>query len=720
MFAFVMLMVVAMPAHAAWPDIYPSRIAALNALRYDLVMPEIRRDESMVAAQYAAACQKGFPGTCQTDWAGDLTAAASAFRRTCSHEPLSCTVMGWDLSRVNGELSNYATNPSRAVQIFETSCKTDLYAPACTSLGELYQFGVGVSPSAQQAHDLYTEGCEARDLWGCYRLGAMLHAGSDIPRDAQRAAELLQSACDNHIIQACAILGDLRQSGDGVERDFVQAAAYHTLGCEAGLTDNCYALGQLYAQGRGVVHSGLTALGLYRTVCSSGDLRGCYGEGVMYAEGEGVPQNLDVAVQKFDRTCEAGFAQGCSRLGMIYFHGQGLRKDRPLGLRYLRRGCNAGDPLGCEELGAALIEGGREITPDPEQAVRVLHLSCEGGSGRACGLMADLYVQGSIPSGDRSPQMLHSRACELQYGESCRWLAERESAPEASVAWYQKGCAADDGKSCGHTGRAALAEEDSAAAAHWLQQACLLNDIASCTQAGQLHQAQGDLITALAMYERGCEQGRADACQAAAPITFEARFNEVLLSAFSSSVCQIWRIDDTNPTDSALLVDVDGPVFWVHAGTHAGTEATAWHLDERIEQGATWYGRSRWSVGGGDSEENLWLNSTTSGPPVWPPPAPTQANVATAWQRQDRYWEEAMVLVERWDTQDSIENFPSEFSYTQHPDNDHALSYSRTDGTIRHLRAEQCSFVGNVDVLQSEHCSEVQALLAASLLEACN
>jgi TPR repeat protein len=698
---------------AAWPDIYPSRVAAMEALRTDLIMPELRRDEARVAAQYAAACRKGFGVACQVEaWSGNLAAAAEQLRRQCSYEPLACVVVGWSMSRVDGQLSPYATDAAGAARMFKKACKTDLYAPACTSLGELYLAGVGVTADSLAAQALFEEGCAARDHWGCYQLGGLyLQEG----KTAQAAVQLKRS-CDNQIVQGCASLGILLEEGEGIERDLPAAAALFRDGCEAGVTESCYRLGELYASGRGVPPSGATALGLYRVSCEAGELRGCYGEGVLFAEGNGIPQNIEAAISRFDSSCEAGYAQGCSQLGRVYFRGQGMRKDVRLGMRYLRRGCNAGDPLGCEELGAALVRGGRDIERDPEEAIRVLHHACEGGSGRACGLMASLYEDGTLPPGDRSPRELHTLACGRDHGESCRWLAERS--PDEASAWYQQGCAADDGASCGALGQAALAGGERESARGWLRAACQLNDLASCTPAGAMYEEDADLIEALALYERGCEQGREEACVAAAPITFEARYNEILRSAFSSSVCQLWRIDPENPTDSELLVEADGPRFLVRSGVRSGSEATAWHIDERIEQGTTWAGRSRWSIGGGDATENAWLQPVEEAAAVWPPQPPAPKPSASAWQRQDRYWETAVELYETWDSRLSVDTFPGEHSYAIDQDGENTISYSREDGSVRRLQEGRCQFLDSA-VLQTENCSEIQALLAATLLTTC-
>lgn len=705
-------------AWAAWPDIYPSRIAAMEALRHDFLSPELTRDPAAIAARYASACQRGFPGVCAPEeWTGNLAAAGAAFGKRCSGEPLACVVAGWAKTHVDGVVSAEAPDPAGGARDFKRACG-EAYAPACTSLGELHLVGVGVPQDLARAEALLEEGCKARDWWGCYRVGELYASRDDMPR----AAANLKRACDNNIVQACVGLAAALKAGAGIDRDFAQAARLYRSGCEAGMYGACTDLGDLYAAGRGVSPSGAVAMGLYRTACQAGDLRACFGEGVLFAEGEGVVANIATAVARFESTCEAGYAPGCARLGDLFFQGRGVDRDRRLGIRYLRRGCDAGDTYGCEQLGAALLQGSRDVPRDPDGALQVLDQACQASSGRACGLMAELLESGELtPTGDRplAPGPLREQACTLGHGESCLWVADRTSAdaPEAAERWLTLGCETDNGESCSRLGRLALARGDALEGARKLREACQLNALSACVDAGRMFEERAELIEALALYERACDQGEESGCLAAAPITFEARFTDILRSAFSSSVCQLWAIDPSRPADSRLLVEVDGPRFLVRAGTYAGSEATAWHLGESIEEGATWAGRSRWTVGGGDATENVWLQETpTEG--AWPPPE--TASAASPWEtRPDRYWEIAVQHYEAWSVRDGIDAFPGPDSYATDRDGTNSLAYDRDTGSVRRLTTGACRFEVPQQTLQTENCSELQALLAASILTTC-
>ena len=702
-------------AHAAWPDIYPSRVAALQALRTDLVTPELARDEAAIASLYQQACKKGFPSACHAEtWSGDMAKAEAYFKKKCSAEPLACVVLGWSKTRVDGELSSWTPDAAAGVSSFSRACK-EAYAPGCTELGSLYLAGIGVEADANRAAALFEEGCKAKDWWGCHQLAEMYWQGNGVEADPVEATRLSQIGCTREIPQSCASLAHALETGEGIRRDLSAAVPLYQQTCEKGIINSCYALGTLYASGRGVAPSPATAMGLFRMACQADDQRGCYGVGRLYVEGDGVRQDAASAVRMFDGACEAGFAPACSQIGELYMTGNGLDRDKRLGVRYLRRGCEAGDVEGCEYLGEVLAMS-RGSEADSAEAVRLLHLACTSGSGRACGVLAGLYESGSAPPGDLSAEELRRRACESGDGESCRLLAERTGGDRE---WFEKGCIGEDGESCARLGLIAL-EGGEPEAGEWLQQACQLNHVPACVEAGALFLAAGDLPTALALFERACEQDDEAGCIAAAPIAFEARFEDIIRQAFSSSVCQVWRIDPNNTANSRLLVDVDGPRFSVLNGPLAGSEATAWHREDVIEEGATWAGRSFWEIGGGDATENVWLHSEpVNAEPVWPPPPPSTKAERT-WSRLDRYWEKNVEHYEAWAVSDGINGFPGPESYARDQDGINSLAYSREDGSIRRLHSEgHCRFDGEAPILLTEHCSEIQALVAASLVTTC-
>ena len=59
-------------ALAAWPDSFEHRIAAMEALRYDLAMPGIPHNKAKILSKYQIACDKGYFDVCHPEeWVGD-------------------------------------------------------------------------------------------------------------------------------------------------------------------------------------------------------------------------------------------------------------------------------------------------------------------------------------------------------------------------------------------------------------------------------------------------------------------------------------------------------------------------------------------------------------------------------------------------------------------------------------------------------------------------
>ena len=88
-------------AVAAWPDSFPHRIAAMEALRYDLLTPSIPHNRKEVGARYKKACNLGYSAACKwEEWQGrdgrDAELVARFFAKGCkkNNAPLACVAVG--------------------------------------------------------------------------------------------------------------------------------------------------------------------------------------------------------------------------------------------------------------------------------------------------------------------------------------------------------------------------------------------------------------------------------------------------------------------------------------------------------------------------------------------------------------------------------------------------------------------------------------------------
>jgi TPR repeat protein len=697
---------------AAWPDIYPSRRVAINSFRYDLISPDIAFDADLVAQHYERACKMGFPAACRwQEWQGedgrtDLALAGEVLGQRCSGEPLACVVQGWAESRVDGVLSEAAPNPRAAFNRFQRTCTKDQYAPACTSLGELYLAGVGTTASTDKGIALLTEGCKAKDWWGCYQLGRLSDEGVGGTRDAAAAAAYYKTACDEDVVQACAALGQLMLVGDGIERSRTGAAELFGRTCGERHAASCSTLAWLYERGEGVIRSAPVALGLYRTACTAGDTSACHRMAIIYLEGRGVEADPDATVGLLEGACGAGYAPSCSVMGTILLDGELMAEDLTAGLRYLTQGCEGGDTLGCVNMGR-LYEQGRGVTQDLPRAVQIFREACAQQSGEGCAALAALHEQGRGVEKDPEAAlaMLH-RACDVGHGESCSHLAVKyrdgdgvEASPAEVIRLLSMGCDGEHGPSCGRLAEIYKKGEsgqavDQARAIELYQRACALRDPIGCYFIARAYQTGEGLpekaTLALDNYQFACDAGVTEGCEAIPSVEFRARFEGVIDEAMPPGTCQVWGHDEVNSERDRQLAEFSGSTLRMLIGEYENRDLTVSHLRNEYVEGKSPEGRSFWGV------TLVWeaLNLEFEHHEVWK----KSRGPFPAAQSFSRVTPEGLTG-----------------TGSGKPD----LIFDRQSETVVLPRNSRCRFVEDYSALTTEHCSPVQSLIAANLLSDC-
>lgn len=101
---------------------------------------------------------------------------------------------------------------------------------ACTELGALHQFGIGVPQDYSKAAEYYTKGCELQDGSACGSLGFICR----LNKDYTKAAEYYAKGCELQEGAVCGFLGNLYFEGLGVTQNYDKAANYFAKGCEYG------------------------------------------------------------------------------------------------------------------------------------------------------------------------------------------------------------------------------------------------------------------------------------------------------------------------------------------------------------------------------------------------------------------------------------------------------------------------------------------------------
>jgi TPR repeat protein len=311
--------------------------------------------------------------------------ASRLFTTLCdSSEARSCTTLGYLFQNGLG----VAKDPVQAVTLYRKACDGGIPL-GCSNLGAMYDHGNGVTKDSVQAVALYRKGCDGGIPLGCSNLGAMYDRGTGVAKDPVQAVALYRKSCDGGIALGCSNLGAMYDHGNGVAKDAAQAVALYRKGCDGGIPLGCSNLGAMYDHGNGVAKDAAQAATLYRKGCDAGESLGCTDLGFMYGAGDGVTKDAVQAVALYRKGCDGGNARGCTALGFRYATGDGVGKDVVQAVALYRKGCDGGDALGCSNLGV-MYRNGDGVAKDAVQAAALFHKSCDGGSAHGCELLKKL------------------------------------------------------------------------------------------------------------------------------------------------------------------------------------------------------------------------------------------------------------------------------------------------------------------------------------------
>jgi TPR repeat protein len=207
---------------------------------------------------------------------------------------------------------------------------------AINSLGEMYEYGDGVTADNAQALAFYEQAYEIDRLpVAAMNLGYFSAYGVMGEPDYEKAVAYLTVASDGGIGWATNELGIMYDHGRGVEQDLAKAADYYKTAYKNGDAYGAANLGYLYETGRGVEQNEVEAVRLYEIAVAGGSSNAMVNLGVMYEEGRGgLEQSGERAIELALQGAEAGDPMGWSNAGSIYSHGtlvpQDLTKAREL------------------------------------------------------------------------------------------------------------------------------------------------------------------------------------------------------------------------------------------------------------------------------------------------------------------------------------------------------------------------------------------------------
>ena len=235
-----------------------------------------------------------------------------------------------------------------------------------------------------------------------------------------------------------------------------------------------------------------------------------------------------------------------------------------------------------------------------------------------------------------------------------------------------------------------LVAKDTTKALSLYEAACQIKDIKACYKAGMLivdgKVETANFYQALRNLETACKADYEKACEASRPIMFQARFEGIIQNAFDSKLCQVWTINEAKSDRNRTVVSVKGDQFEVLAGKYKGqtftavSKGTKYKKDDKKK-----IAQSFWDLVSGNQKIKIEHH-------------------------------------ENWNFiryPDPTSSFPGPESFSRDKYGEKSVYYSREKEYLARNVYKHCTFIDKVKMLGSEHCSEVQALIASQLVSKC-
>jgi len=330
---------------------------------------------------------------------------------------------------------------------------------ACDSLGEMYNFGLGVMKDDTRAASFYFKACEAGNGTSCNSLGQMYFGGTGVGKDYSRAAAYYIKACDAGDSLGCSGAANMYSDGKFVQEDDSRAKELYAEGlsidskdCNAGNLLLCDLVATEYEKGiDGVTRDTEKARQFFRKACSIGSKLSCdtlkkwdvnesksvqVGSSGTTVQQSGhteigqralslyYSQRYAEARPLLDEACAGGNAESCDNLGDMYYDGVGVPEDYQQAVKLLSRACDKGSAAGCSDLGVAYNYGNGAVQSS-STAVKLYIKACHGGYAYGCIYSGEMYQNGEEVVKDiEKAKHLYSKACNLGNQDGCEDLGE--------------------------------------------------------------------------------------------------------------------------------------------------------------------------------------------------------------------------------------------------------------------------------------------------------
>jgi len=267
----------------------------------------MRKDPPLAVTSWRKACVAGNVTGCSgvalayVEGVGvprDVQKGAALYRNACDRNDVnSCVQLAELLSSAGKGIPH---DLPESLVLFERGCKAKT-ADACSHAGHAYDWADGVPENPTTALELYKQGCDLGDGFGCFE-AAMYYLRRQ--KDRKHAAVYLESGCKLKEAESCARLG-IEHDDDGVlANDHALAAELCEQGCNGGSAMGCGRLARLLVTGVLGQPDFVRARTLSKRACEGNVADGCHILGVMHRDGRGGPKDPAKAEALFKRECE--------------------------------------------------------------------------------------------------------------------------------------------------------------------------------------------------------------------------------------------------------------------------------------------------------------------------------------------------------------------------------------------------------------------------------
>jgi TPR repeat protein len=266
-------------------------------------------------------------------------------------------------------------------------------AAAMNNLGQLYQYGLGVTKDYSEAERFYRKAADLGNSFGMNNLALMYQNGWGVAKDQSEAVRLFRKSADLGNTNATGNLADMYQYGLGVTKDYGEAARLYRRAADLGNGDGMTSLGRMYEYGLGVAKDYDEAVRLFRKAADLGNTNAITNLGWMYRAGWGVARDYSESVRLYRKAADMGNSNAMTGLAGMYVQGSGVAKDYGEAARLYRKAIDLGNSTAMSGLAHMYVEGWG-VTKDLGEAERLYRRSADLGNATGMTGLGWMYQNG--------------------------------------------------------------------------------------------------------------------------------------------------------------------------------------------------------------------------------------------------------------------------------------------------------------------------------------